>query len=313
MENDALAVDNQSLQEIVLQEWNDIHDDNPPPRIIKHRGKHMRVFEHTQFPDLVIKLPRPAHAESMFKSLQNSQQVLKAHPEITRCKVPATKVIPLDKKHSLFVMEKIQGIIPPFQAQEVSEQAYERFAKDANLETTWRSFFQDAAEFICLIGYWDVSWANIILIENGFGFIDYEHLNPSPENITSGIYGLLNIAPSCFVDMIIQIFSKHGISSEKLCTRLSVNNLEEFKLKRQASLALRSKVRKWQKDHQIKNPADKIDIITRWHLSPIEKIIIEKFNTVVERQQEYYANSPIDQRILHWAPLGRAIHTKRSI
>jgi hypothetical protein len=302
-ENSSLVFDERKLQETVLRDWDAIYSDEPPPRIIKHAGKHMRVIEHAEFPGLIIKLPSPQHAQGMYACLQRSQQVLKDHPHIKHCKVPATKVLPLNKDRSLFVMEKVEGIISSSHAQEVSEQAYEKFENDPNLEMKWRSFFNDAAEFICLAGYWDTSWNNIILLQNGFGFVDYEHLEPSPQNIITGISRLLEMAPPQFADTITQIASKYGISfsSQQLGGALRVPNLDAFKIARQQKLDLRSKVRKWQKGSKIKNPAEKISL-ERWHEASTERIIIDKFNESVADQQKYYKHNPIDQRKLSWQP-----------
>lgn len=300
-ENNTLAIDEHKLKETVVKDWDAIHADSPPERIIKHAGKHMRVVEHAEFPGLIIKLPRPQLAQEMYACLERSQQVLKEHPEIKHCMVPATKVIPLNENHSLFVMEKVQGSAS-YQAQEISEQAYEQVEKDANLEMKWRSYFRDAAEFICLTGYWDTSWNNIILMQNGFGFVDYESLAPTPQHLLTGISRLLEMAPPQFADMIIQIASKYGISSEQLCEELRVKRLETFKIERRQRLELRSKVRLWQKTHPINHPTGKIDG-TRWNADSIEGKIIEQFNKETARLKEFVKHNPIAERKLWWQPL----------
>lgn len=305
MENEVLVLDVQNLQKKILEDWEEISkisDDRPQKNIILHNGKHMTVFEHVQFPGLIIKLSSPASAQLMLNSVSKSQQILKEHPEIKQCKIPATRVVPLNAQYALFVMEKVKGIGSSYQALEVSEQAYEQFKNAPDMEDKWCAFFRDAAEYICLTGYWDVSWNNIILMENGFSFVDFEHIYPSEENILTGISKLLNIASPEFLDMIIGITSKHNVPSDILFERLMVQDARAFKLKRQSELDLRSRVRTWHKDHQITRPDDKINV-GPWTNTQLEKTIVEKFNEEAEARQKHYAPNPIEQRKLWWRPL----------
>lgn len=316
VQNHTLVFDEERLRQTVLEEWDDIQNNTRPDRIIKHRGKHMKVFEHVDFPGLIIKLPSPKHAQDMLKCVTTSQQVLKDYPEITSCKIPATKVIQLGDIHSLFVMEKVQGINFD-RAQEVSEQAYEQFSNDPAVEKQWRTYFRDATELICLIGYWDTSWNNIILTDKGLGFVDFENVYPEPQNIITGISRLLMMAPPQFADMIVQIAAKYNITSEELCEAFTgyfgnatITSIEEFKLHRQAELDLRSQVRKWHQDHKSID-AGAIDA-TRWNIGSIERAIVDKFNQGIKDRFTQYKDNPVEQRKVHWQPLSYALQVKRS-
>lgn len=307
------AINDEKIKTDIYKEWDAISNREDSPNIpVFHAGKHMRVFEHKNYPGFVLKLPPLKHAQDMLSSLEMCQKVQKKH-RLNHCFIPATKVIPLndapksaydpESGYGLFIMQKANGIISPSEAREVSERNFEKFANDPKLKMKWKEYFRQAAEFICLTGYWDTSWSNIIIMEDGFGFVDFETVDPSKPNILCGITRLIEMAPPDFTDMIAGIAEKYHVDRPLIANYIQSKNMEEIKQKRKEELSLRSKVRHWHKKNGIKKGAQKCNE-NQWPAGSLERKIISKFNGSVDNNasMRYYKGCLIEQRKLHWQP-----------
>jgi hypothetical protein len=261
------------------------------------------VFEHSKFPGWVIKLPSASVAKEMLGYVQEAQQTVEDH-QLHYCFIPDTKIIDLEgtaySEYGIFMMQKVPGIINASQAQESSEKWYEIFDHYPQVKDKWKEYFRQAAEFICLTGYWDVSWRNIILMENGFGFVDFERVDPNLSNRACGISRLIRMAPPEFFDVIVEIGKKYQVQEEKILADFETGDLELAKQKRQAELALNTKVRYWHKEKGISDFGQKINVDFN-ALNTFEKSIVQKFNEKME-DGSYKQGSLLEERKLFWQP-----------
>lgn len=307
------APEKKQMKEVILRDWEEIMDRNPTVNIpVFHAGKHMGVIEHADYPKRVIKLPSIEHANAMLSCLKMCEGVVKKH-QLDCCIIPPTEVISLEgtaqPTHGLFIMKKVNGKAAN-DAKEASEIAFEKFTSAPESKARWQKMFQQAAEFICLTGYWDTSWSNILLLPNekGFGFIDFEHVTPDPNNIACGINRLFEMAPPDFFNSIEEIASKYHVYLEP-----RFQDLEAAKQKRGSELALSSKIRAWHTAKGIVQGNQKVDE-TQWADSSLERKIVNKFNKDIEKNSnfQYYAGSLIEQRKVHWQPFCFDINESRA-
>jgi hypothetical protein len=260
-------------------------------------AKHAIVFEHSKFPGLIFKDMRSENQLKESKTnIDHARDVLKTWGEkLGFCHVPCAEVIELDDDRKLLVMQKAQGITNPSLCNEMSEVEFEKFPSSPDAKAKWLAFFLQAAEFICLIGYWDTSrpWANIIFdLIQGFTFIDFENNKSTTEKKKMGIEGLLKMAHPDFFDPIAEVAQRYGVE---------IKDISEMKQKRAEELACHSEVRKWHEAQQVQSKSC-VDA-SQWGDDSFEKKIIEKWNEKCLSQSDYQSEKRlIEQRTLHWHP-----------
>lgn len=300
---DPPAFNVEKLKKAVSSELNNIISGKPTKKITKHPGKHMYVFEHADFPNVVIKLPQPQHAQEMLESLTICQGILRDHPEIRHCFIPPAREVMLSANYTMFVMEKVRGSISSAQSQEESEKAFEKFPSSAELQHKWETFFMDAAQFICLTGYWDANWKNILLIDEAFAFVDFENVSPTRKHQCTGLAGLLKMAPPECIESILAVAAENDISEHEICAELGVKDIETFKTLRHDYLALRSQVRKWHSANHITNPSHPLNI-ERWNENSLENRILKQLEAQNKKNlcNPHLRGSLIEQRKMCWQP-----------
>lgn len=303
-----ITINAMELKKDISDSWSEIDmtlSSRKPTKSIPiiHRGKHMRVFEHANFPGLVLKLTSLASVKEMLAYVESSQKIVKDH-NLLCCMIPFTEIVELDDTRLVvFVMERLDGMTSPAACQEASEREFELFSLLPEMKEKWKEYFRQAAEFICLTGYWDGGWTNILLMKNGFGFVDFENVQPMVYNITKGIERLLLMAPAEFYEMIVDIAKKHKIDPSSLFEALSSKDIEEAKKRRSEKLDIRSKARSFHQQQNIVK-AEKIDKSTLPNrYGYYERKIIDEFNQEVDRNVLFIQGSLVDQRSLGCQPL----------
>lgn len=278
-------------------------DESYPKDKKNHGGHHASVFEFGRFPDAIIKLDS---FESMEKRCKNAERCsVIAKKNNLSCVIPDLIAVKLSKTNDaeanwgILIMEKINGL-GWGKAQEISEQAFEKFDSDPDLKAHWKKLFLHAAEFICPSGYWDVAWSNIFLINDSFAFIDFEDVEVEGEKREAGIGGLLNMAPVEFFDPILEIAKKHGLEIGTIIDNASVScgrDLEKLKNLRKETLQLRSQLRQWHKDNWAELDKNKANSYPR---GTLERTILSRLraNPIDELMPE----TLIDRRTYAWQP-----------
>lgn len=316
------SIDEIKMKQVMYNDWNEIKDGHNITKNIPvfHAGKHMTVFEHAKYPGLIFKLPGLEEARSMLVNVETCKNIVKHH-NLHHCVVPHTKVLVLEDApkdeysleggHGLFVMQRVDGIISPSESREVSERAYEKFESSSQLKRKWEEYFRQAAEFICLTGYWDTSWRNILLMKDGFGFVDFENVEPTKGNILCGVTRLIEMAPPEFTEMIVGIAEKYQIRASSISNFLRCKDIEHLKQRIREELSLRSKVRQWHKEKGIVEASKKCDRNV-WPEGSFERKLIKKSNDSIHHAENlpYYAGCLIEQRKLHWQPFGEQTYYK---
>lgn len=286
----------------MLSDWDSIQSEDSSGGITFYNGKHMTVLEHPSFPGVIIKITSSQHALDMLESVKKSQAICEEH-KLSTCFIPESRVILLDplvnekSQTALFIMEKVKGTISPQRSREQSESAFEEFSSSFELEAKWRKYFLQATHFICLTGYWDTSWKNILLMENGFGYVDFEGMEPIPRLQKIGIERLLAMAPPQFYKMIFDTAVSHHVftgEQESEILKSCETHTEDLKL--------RSQVRAWHKEHKVS--AAPIPL-TNWQGGTLERTILEKFISECATKASDYEGSLIDQRKIWWDLPGR--------
>lgn len=247
-----------------------------------HNGKHMYVFEHVDFPGLVIKIPNLDNAKEMIVFHADCEKFVK-EKALPHCLIPAAELI-INGEKAIFVMEKVNGTIDASLAKEVSEIEYEKIDQDPAIRKKWETFFSEAAIFICEKGYWDVGWTNIILTDKGLAFIDFERLNVGSNY--EGINRLLKMAPYQCFDLIKGIAQQYGIKKFEETTKESRREELEFNIK----------LRQFHAKHSIKlNQPLQIK-----NASECEQIIIKRFDE--QLNSTHHVKSLQEQRYLFLYP-----------
>lgn len=290
---DLSKIDKNKLTSIIIEDHILKKRDSNSQRQIKYyAGKHMKVFEYDCFPGVIIKMTHLGGALMMMDCLQKCHQIKTSN--LNYCHLPQAELIKLDgTTQAVVIMEKLDGNTNPMECMELSEREYEKFAENPALLNKWREYFKQAAEFICLTGYWDTDWRNILLMKDGFGFIDFESVDGS--NL-KGISRLIPMAPvECFDD-ILEIGLRYGLTNKDMLSRTT-------KEKRKAELELHTQIRAWHKKMNIQ-ALQKIDPKELFK-ETIQFEIIKSLNEAIERQKDYsyYEGSLIMQRRLHCQPL----------
>ena len=294
----------ESLEQAIYAEWNVIMEKKPTKQIpIFYQGHHMTVFEHADFPGHVMKLVSLKKAEEMLKSVNLAQ---KEGAHLDACYIPSTEIVPLPnspleevEKQALFVMDKVEDGLSHWEAEEASEREYEQFEQHPEKEAVWKNYFRQAAELTCVIGYWDMGWANMLLTKKGFAFIDFERISPTSQNRITGLSRLLRCAPPQFFQMISDCAQKYAIEPKKVFQQFfETENIEAAKEMRSKQLAHHSKVRQWHQEQGIEQTGPlKIEDFS---VDSMERKIIEKYNQDFPRQIPLYKGSLIMQRHVHW-------------
>ena len=112
--------------------------------------------------------------------------------------------------HGIWIEEKLQGTFNYLEAEDESIRVFSKFSEDPDLKAKWMKIFEQAAKFIQLTGYHDVDWRNLLKMENGIGFIDFERMHFSDETKKASCagYGLLNLMGMCPPESIKTMYSQ---------------------------------------------------------------------------------------------------------
>lgn len=237
------------------------------------------VFEMTSLEGLIFKRLPIEKARALEKTMHACALLTKENG-LHLCKVPRCELIVLDNQpdFGMLVIEKMEGIHNPLTAQEASERVYDRFHEDPRLMADWMERFRQATAFICLTGYAKVNWREMLLVEEGFGFVDFEgcEIQTPYAKVRAKIHlsRLIDLAHPDLEQVIVETASLYEVSTKR--------SLEE-KQSREAHLAFRSEIRRWHKERGILNPKHQVPV-GGWTEGSIESKVIEKINSSVLKQ-----------------------------
>jgi len=264
--------------------------------IIRYKGKHMSVFGILKHPTLIFKEPTLKSAQSMLLSIAAAQKVVTEN-RIQTCIIPRAQIIEKEGKH-FFVMDKLPGLTHGA-AQEAMEQEFEQIPTSPKMRKKWEAIMTGVTKVTCKLGYWDMSFQNIVFMKEGWGFIDWEEVEPSMSCIYTGMKRLFSMAPaelfdticsvadSCIPDFQRRFCEEDPIYDYKLGQQKS-RNLTEFKQEIADSFTLRSEVRSWYRAQEIDqksvlkplSPGDLFFPEESW-----EKRILDQFNENLKNKE----------------------------
>ena len=183
-------------------------------------GKHRTVLALKKYPGLVIKI---IHGSNNTKDLLMNESMQKARELVQSKKlqhifIPDAVYIPSDNSFSdgVWIEEKLNGTIDYIQAEDESIREYAQFSTHPELKEKWVKFFRQAAIFIKESGYSDVDWRNLIKMENGIGFCDFEGVDFSKDKasaISGGLSRLIEMSPPEAIQAIDDVMEKESVKS----------------------------------------------------------------------------------------------------
>jgi hypothetical protein len=278
-------------------------------------GKHRAVFELQAYPNHIIKLTGiPSESDrEMVETIQKCRLVVE-DKQLKRCFIPTVQLVEASER-AFFVEEKLEGIYDAYQARDLSEQQFQEFEVNPALKAQWIEMFVQAAELIVATGYYDVDWRNVLLMEGGLGFIDFEKIDGEVGSVASGVFRLLQIAPLEAIDPILEIAKKNCLENKlfQFCcyepdfldrgyTRASSyeDSVSILKAARQETLACRATVSQYHKEKNINDPNALIDTFSFPEHS-LERLIIEHCNKALTNRYRY-SSSLIEERTIGWQP-----------
>lgn len=269
--------------------------------IADYEGKHIPVFELKGFPGFALKLTSKTNADEMFTCVETCQKIANDN-KLDKCFVPPSEVVALGKynnetkdEYALLVMEKGKGTISLI-SQEKAECAYDEFSTHTLLRETWKEYFRQAAEFIALTGYHNTSWRSILLMNDGFGYVDFEKVTNTDSNRKKGFMGLLRMAPVEFFVMISETAKKYKIE-------ITDKKLTDLKTEKTKNRLIRSKTRAWHKQISLSDPKKNISLPPTYGENSKEKEIVDHLNAKRAKLNVRYPHWPlIEQRKVMWHP-----------
>jgi hypothetical protein len=191
-----------------------------------YNGNSRTVFELKGHPDHILKLDSPEHA-SMLHTIQKCRRIA----SLPRCVVPKVQM-EFKGRHIVWIEQKLQGIFDSFEATDAAEVLYYRFREDPALREKWIEVFRQAAQFIIWTGYYDIDWRNLLLMEEGVGFVDFEGVpleKPDLQSQGIGLLRLLAIAPLEAFDAIFKVVENNRLQNTLFLYARHLPHLRECK------------------------------------------------------------------------------------
>lgn len=278
-------------------------------------GNHRLVFDLKAYPNYIIKIDSSgANQKVIFDAIEKGRAVVK-NENLNRCFVPESTMITKDGK-TIWIEQKLAGIFNPYDAGRKSEEQYENLSKDSDLMQKWQDTFGQAADFVAGTGYGDIDWRNILLMDEGFGFIDFEEVVLNPSKVANSLYCLLCMAPVEAFDRIFDVVEKHRLErnflvfvsimlppDKSFTKEMSFRDkMEIIKQIRREELDRNAKIRLHHRLKNITNLTDRVDP-TGYDLGSTERKIIDKFNSKIAGPSQYCSGNPVEVRKLLWQPL----------
>lgn len=273
-------------------------------------GKHRTVLEIKGYPYYIFKLQHRGPCEKfedMATTIQKCRELVSTR-QLHRCFVPDVRLVNFSGK-AIFIEEKLEGTYDYSSARDKSEALFRKFRQDPNLQGKWIEAFTQAAEFIAITGYSDVDWRNILLMDEGLGFIDFEgvELDEVYQNkVALGLYRLLEIAPIEAIDPIIDIVKRLNLEADLLTyARLDKYGFTKETTFKEAVVMLKTKRQKEMELHasifqhyQDKGVDPTKELATSYLESSLEFHILKLCNEHLVNYSGGSIKSPIDIRHL---------------
>lgn len=139
-------------------------------------GHHRTVFEHVDYPNKVIKIDSTSEKlTEIDEAIQKTIQYIKETGN-KFCFVPNVERVRIDDTCSIWIEDKLEGVYDWRVATDKAERIFEACEDDPELKAKWIAIFKATAEVIIYAHYSDVSWKNLLLMEEGIGFVDFENV-----------------------------------------------------------------------------------------------------------------------------------------